>query len=67
MLFYNPFLRKDHKVYVDLIRGPPLRPLCDGKKGPNAPLANLQCRLIKAVREGVCDQVDTEILSIEEL
>ena len=60
-------LRKDHKTSQDPTKGPPLRPLCDGKKGPNAPLANLLCRLLKSVRAGVSQTFNTEVLSTEEL
>ena len=34
--------RKDHKATTDPVQGPPLRPWCNGKKGPNAPCANIQ-------------------------
>ena len=30
--------RKDHKKNWDPNKGPPMRPLCDAKQGPNAPL-----------------------------
>ena len=39
--------RKDHKIAADPVRGPPLRPVADGKIGPNAPLENLMARLLK--------------------
>ena len=38
-------LRKDHKLAPDPVLGPPLRPLVDGKIGPNAPLTNLMSDL----------------------
>ena len=58
--------RKDHKRTPDPTIGPPLRPVADGKVGPNAPLANLMTRLLKPVREGIHKKVPTEILSTEE-
>ena len=60
-------LRKDHKRYEDKTTGPPLRPLCNGKVGPNAPLANILARLIKLVREGLHQTHSTEVLSTEEV
>ena len=60
-------LRKDHKSDFDPVRGPPCRPLVNGKLGPNAPAANIQTRLLKSVRHGVAQIHDTEVLSSEEL
>ena len=59
--------RKDHKRCDDPIRGPPLRPLCNAKVGPNANCANMQCRFLKVVRHGVNEKIDTEVLSTEEV
>ena len=59
-------LRKDHKAATDPVKGPPLRPLADGKVGPNAPLANLMARILRPVREGMHHIIPTEILSTEE-
>ena len=60
-------LRKDHKTSQDPVSGPPLRPLCNGNIGPNAPLGNLMARLLRTVRSGVHQKIPTEILSTEEL
>ena len=60
-------LRKDHKEGFDPVLGPKCRPLCDGKVGPNAPLANMTSMILKTVRSGVADDLDTEVLSTEEL
>ena len=61
-------LRKDHKVTHNAVAGPPLRPLCNGKVGPNAPLGNLMARLLKTVRSGMAqNQLNTEVLSTEEV
>ena len=60
-------LRKDHKVYEDVIRGPPLRPLCNGNLGPNAPLANLLAKFLRCVRSGIYENNPSEVLSTEEV
>ena len=61
-------LRKDHKVTHNAVAGPPLRPLCNGKVGPNAPLGNLMARLLKTVISGMAqNQLNTEVLSTEEV
>ena len=57
---------KDHKPTVSQ-NGPPVRPFCNGKVGPNAPLANLISRLLKIVRSGIYKTYDTEVLSTEEV
>ena len=59
-------LRKDHKRAPDPVLGPPLRPVVDGKTGPNAPLANLMARLLRPVRFGLHNKIPTEIISTEE-
>ena len=59
-------LRKDHKRAANATEGPPLRPLADGKVGPNAHLANLMARVLRPVREGIHDKIPTEIISTEE-
>ena len=38
----------------------------DGKIGPNAPLANLMARVLRPVRSGIHDKINTEIISTEE-
>ena len=58
-------LRKDHKP-PDPIFGPPLRVLADGKKGPNAPAANLQAQVLRPVRSSLNRKIQTEIVSTEE-
>ena len=61
-------LRKDHKRCDDPIGGPPLRPLMNGKIGPNAPLANLIARVLRPIRSDIQDNlINTEVLSTEEV
>ena len=60
-------LRKDHKACQDPVSGPPLRPLCNGNVGPNAPLGNLMARLLRTVRSGIHSKIPTEVLSTEEV
>ena len=60
-------LRKDHKLNWDKIKGPPLRPLCNARLGPNAYLGNLQARFLRTVRVGLSKLVNTEVCSTEEL
>ena len=59
-------LRKDHKRAVNPTEGPPLRPLADGKLGPNAPAANMMSRILRPVRHALHKIIPTEILSTEE-
>ena len=44
-----------------------MRPLVNGKLGPNAPLANLLARVLRAARSGMSLDKPTAILSTEEL
>ena len=60
-------LRKDHKPDFDPILGPKCRPVCDGKVGPNAPLANITSMILKSIRTGIGETCDTKVLSTEEL
>ena len=59
--------RKDHKVFNNVILGPPCRPVCNAKLGPNAPFANILSRFLRPVREGVQQSLKTEVLSTEEV
>ena len=60
-------LRKHHKVYEDLVRGPPLRPLCNGNLGPNAPLANLLAEFLRCERSGIYGNNPSEVFSTEKV
>ena len=60
-------MRKDHKEGWDKELGPPMRPLCNGKLGPNAPLGNLISKIIRPAREKLNEDLNTEVLSTEEL
>ena len=60
-------MRKDHKTGWDPVSGPPLRPLCDGKVGPNAPLGNLLSKILQPYREDLNSKDYTEALSTEDL
>ena len=60
-------LRKDHKANWDRIKGPPLRPLCNSRLGPNVYLGNIQARFLRTVRLGLSKLVNTEVYSTEEL
>merc|ERR1712105_110914 len=60
-------LRKDHKVNWDAENGPPLRPLCNAKLGPNAPLGNLVSNRLKPVKEYLVEEIGTEIITTEDL
>ena len=44
-----------------------MRPLCDGKLGPNAPLGNLVSNLLRPVREKLDMKIGTELINTEEL
>ena len=59
-------VRKDHKEN-DPIFGPPIRMLMDGKKGPNAPLANITSRVLRPVRQNLNEKIQTEAISTEEI
>ena len=59
--------RKDHNPTTDSVQGPPLRPICNGKKRPDTACANIQSRLLKTVRAGISQTVNTEVLSTEEM
>ena len=59
-------VRKDHKP-MDPEFGFPMRVMMDGKKGPNGPLANIQCHILRPVRKKLNDIVKTEVISTEEL
>ena len=54
-------LRKDHKLNWDRVKGPPLRPLCNARLGPNAYLGNLQARFLRTVRIGLSKLINTEV------
>ena len=57
----------DHKLNLDRVKGPPLRPLCNTRLGPNAYLGNLQARFLRTVRIGLSKLINTEVCSTEEL
>ena len=59
-------VRKDHKEN-DPIFCPPIRMLMDGKKGPNAPLANITSRVLRPVRQNLNEKIQTEAISTEEI
>ena len=61
-------LRKDHKGGYDPVKGPALRPLINGRIGPNAVLANVLARFLRTVRPGLYEAgYNTEVISTEEL
>ena len=60
-------LRKDHKKDWDRILGPKSRLLVNGKRGPNAGLANLCTRILRPIRSEAVDREETEVCSTKEL
>ena len=58
-------LRKDHKKFSDPVKGPPLRPLCNGNIGPNAPLGNILSNFVKVIRTELADKIGTEAINSE--
>ena len=62
-------LRKDHKGNLDNdpIKGPKLRPLCAANKAPNAALANVVAKMLKAVGDNISEFVGAEVISTEQL
>ena len=58
--------RKDHKRWAGP-QGPPLRPMCNAKKGPNGNQGNLLARTVKPVKLDLIEQINTEVSSTEEL
>ena len=62
-------LRKDHKGNIenDPNKGPKLRPLCAANKAPNAALANVVAKILKAVGNNISEFVGAEVISTEQL
>ena len=59
--------RKDHKPTKDPNIGPPCRPLCNARLGPNSTLGNLIARTIRPVKTKINEINGTEVLSTEEM
>ena len=49
------------------VKGPPIRPVVNGKAGPNAGLANLISRILRPLRKQVVRNTGNEVISTEEL
>ena len=61
-------LRNNHKGGYDPVIGPALRPLINGRIGPNAVLANVLARFLRIVWSRLYEAgYNTEVISTEEL
>ena len=63
------FYRKDHKVYTDQIKGPPVRPLCDVSDSYGHRLSFLVSTILKEVyidESTVCNSTEDMLAAIRE-
>ena len=58
-------LRKDHKTTDDIVKGPPVRPVCGANQAPNSRLSNFISRVVNDFADAA--DIDTECKSSEEM
>ena len=65
-----PILRgtsKDHKVAADSLVGPELRPIMEARIGPNTSLAQISCKILRAISDEVKAEHRFDVKSTEEM
>ena len=58
-------LRKDYKATEDVVKGPPVRPVCRANQAPNSKLGNFLSRKVNDYADAA--QIETEYRSSEEM
>ena len=61
--------RKDHKVCTDEVKGPPVRPLCNGSDSIVRRFSYLICKILREVnryKESACDSTEDMLAAVRE-